>query len=407
MKYEPPVKGAESSDMLITILMFVIAVACQLTDITLGPVKVWEILALAFFPFFIRRIEKKMLWFFTAFMIILMLSFLKGYFSDVHYYYYSTLKSKYVISCVRFIELTLCLVVALIPFNLVKGQKVDFDFIVKKFINFNFILTAFVLTLFIIDRLLNTSIVTYGGANRLRGFYVEGGPYGLFISTLIFLEMTFFQRKKIIAIFFIALILSQSKAGFIAATLFVLYLMIQKYSFSRSFLNPKNVIRFSIVIIFISLAGIGVTYKIANNYYQDIQNIDEVLKGRENDTSLVMGRIAASSIGPRIIEDNPFFGVGLGSYSLVRNNIQYRESFPAVKGWDLTGLGGFFNLLVENGLIGLLVFIFAIIKYFKFDSVGLYFCILFSLPFLLGAQLYMVYPWLYLGFYYAFKKSNI
>ena len=36
---------------------------------------------------------------------------------------------------------------------------------------------------------------------------------------------------------------------------------------------------------------------------------------------------------------------------------------------------------------------------------GMVFFVLFVLPFLLGAQLYMVYPWLYLGFYSVYRRE--
>lgn len=396
----------KSKNYAIKFLILIIVISCQLTDITIGPVKFWELLAIIFFPFFIRRIEKKMLWFLFAFTLLLIFSVLKGVITSIHYEYFSTLKSKYVISFVRYAELILCLIVALIPFNLIKNRNVNFTFIAKKFLTFNLVFTIFVLGLYIFDLIFKTSIVSYGGAHRLRGFYVEGGPYGLYISTLIFLELSLFKRKVAIIVFLIALFLTQSKAGFVAFFLLLFFAIFQNNKTLSGFLNPKNIFRFAFTIILVAIIGLGATYKIANNYFQDIQNIDEEIKGRENDSSLVMGRIAASDIGPRILQDNPFFGVGLGAYSLVRNNINYRGGFPVVNGWDLTGLGGFFNLLVENGIFGLVIFIYAIKKYFSFNQVGIYFLVLFVLPFVLGAQLYMVYPWLYLGFYKAFKKQQ-
>ncbi len=50
----------------VKLLIFIIALSCQLTDITIGPVKFWELLAIIFFPFFIRRVEKKNAMVFTC-----------------------------------------------------------------------------------------------------------------------------------------------------------------------------------------------------------------------------------------------------------------------------------------------------------------------------------------------------
>ncbi|CEE91796.1 Putative membrane protein (fragment) [Xenorhabdus nematophila str. Anatoliense] len=119
-----------------------------------------------------------------------------------------------------------------------------------------------------------------------------------------------------------------------------------------------------------------------------------------------MGRISASYIGPRIFVDNPIIGVGLGAYSLVRNDTKYRGEFPKVKEWDLTGLGGILTLLIENGFLGFFGFIFIIARLFKFDIIGIIFIVLFFTPFIFGAQLYMFYPWVYLGFYMSIKNKD-
>ncbi len=71
--------------------------------------------------------------------------------SSIHYEYFSTLKSKYSISLVRYVELILCLIVALIPFNLIKNKSLDFDYIVKKFLTYNVFLTIIILLLYAID----------------------------------------------------------------------------------------------------------------------------------------------------------------------------------------------------------------------------------------------------------------
>ncbi|VEC20302.1 Lipid A core - O-antigen ligase and related enzymes [Shimwellia blattae] len=200
--------------------------------------------------------------------------------------------------------------------------------------------------------------------------------------------------------------LSQSKAGIISCFLLVTYYIFIRSPLLRTFINPKKIIRFSITMIFLAGLVLGVTYKVAYNYYDDLNNVDDVLASRINDTSFVMGRIAATHIGPNIISDNPVAGVGLGAYSLVRNNIQYRQQFPFVSGWDLTGLGGLTTLAIENGFLGLGIFLFATLLYFSFNLLGGYFILLFLFPFVLGAQLYMVYPWFYLGLYACLRKKR-
>ncbi|VDY63099.1 hypothetical protein [Shimwellia blattae] len=154
-------------------------------------------------PLTIRKIEKRILIFFSAFLMLLILSLMKGFFADIHYQYFSALKSKYVISIVRFIELILCLIVTLTPYNIVRNNKGSVESIIKVFLTFNLYITLFIFILFVSDVLFHTGLVSYGVTHRLRGLYVEGGPYGLFISTLILLELTFFKRKLVIFVFFV------------------------------------------------------------------------------------------------------------------------------------------------------------------------------------------------------------
>lgn len=388
-----------------SIVIFFTAIACQLTDVALGPVKVWELMAISLFPFFIRRIETKLLVFLVVFVLLMLLSLFKGAASDVYFSNYGGLKSKYVISLVRFVELVLCLVVACLPFNFYRNNGLSYTDIVRKFLNYNGIILLGIFALFMVDVAAGSKLVSYGPTHRMRGFYVEGGPYGLYISTLLLLELMFLKRKLFLAMFAVALLLSQSKAGIVGAVVFGFLAMTFRYPFLRSFINPKNVFRFSTLMLVGVLLGGAVMYKVAENYVDDLSNLNEVLALRGNDPSLVMGRIAATYIGPNIISDNPYIGVGLGAYSLVRNNSEYRGPFPVVPGWDLTGLGGFFNLMIENGAIGVILFLIATIRYFKFDEMGMVFFVLFVLPFLLGAQLYMVYPWLYLGFYSVYRRE--
>ncbi|NBJ33776.1 hypothetical protein GE191_08815 [Serratia fonticola] len=393
-------------------IMFICAVGSQLTDVSIGPLKLWEFLAISIFAFSIRSINRKYSPFIIFFTLLLILSFIATYVSDVKYYGYGGLKEKYIISVVRFVELMLCILTAMTVSNAARKYNADPMNLITKFVKYNFYLTIIVLILFIADVLLNTKFVSYGLKGRLSGFYVEGGPYGLFISTLIFLELITNKRKLYLIVFGIALVLAQSKAAMISLIIFIMINFMLKNKFLASFVIPRNFFRFSFFLIISIVITSYTTYKVAYNYIEDIQNSSYLLDTRSNDTSFVMGRIAAYHIGPNIIMDKPIIGVGLGGYSLVRNNPKYRQDFPKVERWDLTGLGGLYNLLVENGILGLLGFLIITFKFYKLDTLGLVFLMLFIVPFALGAQLYMIYPWIYLGLYtslvyYKKKQQNM
>ncbi|WP_052189582.1 MULTISPECIES: O-antigen ligase [Xenorhabdus] len=389
-----------------SLIIFIYAIGSQFTNVTIGGLKLWELFALSISPFFIRRVNKKFIHPILFFIFLLFFSFIVASFPTSLYSNYGGLKSKYIISLVRFVELILCISTAIVIMNLAMDRKENGSSLISKFIRYNFYLTISILIIFFIDLTMETNFVSYGEVHRLRGFYVEGGPYGLFISTLLFLELVGNRKIVYILTFTLAMGLTQSKAGIVSISILLTVYFMMKNRFLKNFLIPRNFIRFSFFIIFSLLVSTFTIYKVAYNYIADINNYKEILKDRSDDNNFVMGRISASYIGPKIFLDNPVVGVGLGAYSLVRNDPKYRGEFPEVKEWDLTGFGGLLTLLIENGLFGFLGFIFIISLLFKFDIIGIVFIVLFFVPFIFGAQLYMFYPWIYLGFYMTIKCND-
>lgn len=384
---------------LSSFMMWFVVIGCQTTDITVGPLKVWEVLTLVASMFFLRRVNRKVLYLFFVFVFIFLISIIISYCSGDVFDDFGGLKTKYYISIARFFELFLCCAITSIVYDFYHRSKISFFFVIYEFIVKNAMFCLFLLGLYIFDCLAGTEIVSYGESHRLKGFYVEGGPLGLYLATLFTLTLFFCKKTKLVVFYFLMVLLCQSKAGYVAMTLSSLLYVIFSVDKLKSFLNPKNTVRFFVFIFSCLLIVVGSVYYFANNYVSDISNIEATLEARSNDKALIMGRIAGSFIGFEMIKKNPILGVGLGNYSLVRNNEIYRQFFPYVDDWDLTGLGGGYNLLVENGLLGVLFFLAWFFYFFKFRDIGIIFPMLFLLPFLLGAQLYMVYPWVYCSFY--------
>ena len=124
---------------------------------------------------------------------------------------------------------------------------------------------------------------------------------------------------------------------------------------------------------------------------------------RPNDTNLIMGRIAGSHIAPKMIMDNPFFGIGLGNYPIQRNLKEYRSFIPKSPPGktDAHGLGGIFQLLVDGGIFILFLFIIILVLLIR-KTLNLrnnleIFLFVFPCFFLTGVQIYFLYPWFLLG----------
>lgn len=386
--------------------MWFVVIGCQTTDITLGPLKIWEVLTLILSVFLLRYVSKKILYLLFFFSFIFFITIIISYYSNDYFDDFGGLKSKYYISIARFVELLLCCSVTSIIYGFYNKSGLSFEFVVNEFIRKNVIFCFVILTLYFLDFVIGTQIVSYGESYRLRGFYVEGGPLGLYLSTLFLLSLFFCKKRKLAFLFFIMVIFCQSKAGYVMLALSLSLYLVLRTKKLNGFIEPRNKIRFFFFFSFCLLFTLNVIYVFANNYINDISNISSIVDERVDDKSLVMGRIAGSFIGYEIIKENPIFGVGLGNYSLVRNNKHYRQFFPSVDDWDLTGLGGVYNLLIENGFFGVFVFFVWFFYFFKLKGSGFLFAVLFVLPFLLGAQLYMIYPWVYCSFYLIWCKNE-
>lgn len=388
------------------IITFMVVISVQLMNVTIGSLKVWEILSLSVFPLYMKKIDKRLLVFFGFFLYLLISSLIITYINDVDYSYFSVLKSKYIITLVRFAELILALVFISACLNVFKNSNVNSYDIIEKYLNFNFVFTFIILLFYLIERAAKFHFLSYGDNFRFKGFYIEGGPFGAFIATLFILEIFTFRNKIRLLIFLLAILFTYSKASYVFIAMSLLIWLFFRIKQFLPYLNPRNKFRFSIFLALVMTFSTVVVYKIGINYVNDVNNISQELSYRSDDNNLVMGRVAATYIGKNIFVNNPFMGVGLGNYSLVRNEPIYRGIFPKVYLWDLSGLGGLLTLLLENGIVGLSFFIIVVLRFFSIKKDLIVFPMLFSFPFLLGCQIYFIYPWFYLCLYLLVKDKK-
>lgn len=384
------------------LLAFLIVSSLQFTDLKLFNVKLGDSFSIALILYFLINVKIKLpkliKTLFYVFTFLLFTSFLVLIWVKI----YSIpnvgfLKKVGFVSLSRYIQNIGCVYFAGYIFHFFRKHNYTFN---KKFIvlidKFMFAFGVFFAAFYLLSLLGLESKFVYGN-NRLRGGYVEGGPFALFyMFYVIFRTIVLGNNKNWFVLSFIIIIMAQSKSSI----LFVLFYMI----INALVLNKIKISR----LILLSTAGI-ILLVFANFYFnfsngiqgyiKEYLNVEEVVANRPNDPSLVMGRIAGAYISPNIIKDNWFLGVGLGNYSLVRNNPSYRGPFPAVRGWDLTGLGGIINILIESGFLGLLLFLYPF--YFLFKRTknlevkqGI---IIFILAQVFGVQSYFQYLWFCIG----------
>lgn len=254
--------------------------------------------------------------------------------------------------------------------------------------------------------------VVYDFNDRVRGFFNEGGPYGMFLvaaSLAVLLRARLkpyvyrFQVPATLGLFGVALLLSGSKAGFLAAAeLAVLGVLV---SSSRR----QKLILIGAAVLF--LAVLAMFQRQLLTYWLLYQDIDEAATYHPGDPNYVMGRVTGALIVPRMIAAHPIGGIGLGNYSLMRNDPEYLQGLPTVEEWDLTGMG-LVGAMAELG-IPLALCLFAILlrplrmaRKKKSASVVAIAAAFQPLSFLLGVNLNFFYPWLVTALALASQQAD-
>lgn len=240
--------------------------------------------------------------------------------------------------------------------------------------------------------------------HRARGFFNEGGPFGLFLTSVIvvlLLKKQVFHHGQLIAnsialvIVWIALFLSASKAGLLAAIVCAAAMLLTPNFRRRTF---------TAVILLIAITCFLEMFQEKLMKYRDtVQYFQEIASYRPDDQNLVMGRIMAAFVVPRMIAAHPILGIGIGNYSLMRNDPGYLEGLPAVDEWDLPGLG-LVSEAAELGipmtlfLIGLLIRLSWKTRSERVPAIFVAAASFQPISLLVGVNLNFFYPWLVTAF---------
>ncbi len=249
------------------------------------------------------------------------------------------------------------------------------------------------------------TFAVYGPEQRVRGFFNEGGPYGIFlvgVAVVLLLRTRIFRpvypalRWVMLAVLATALVLSQSKAGLLVA----LGLGGVGVLFSGSRLQR---IALASICALVFTAAVALFGGKVFGYFYAYLNLEEAMAYRPDDPSLIMGRIAASVIVPRMIVEHPVLGIGVGNYSLMRNDPEYLQGLPPVSEWDLPGMGlagsaAEFGIPLTIFLLALLLRPLVLSRKAAQPTVIAAAASFQPLAFLLGVNLNFFYPWLVAAF---------
>ncbi len=257
------------------------------------------------------------------------------------------------------------------------------------------------------------SLLLYGADSRVRGLFNEGGPYGIFLVSAVLLVLLRihvvrpvypFVHKAAVVILLVALLLSGSKVGLLAAmSLCVIAALLS--GGKRQMLALAGVLALLLTVFVIRFQGS------LSGYLYAYLNFDEAYYYRPDDPSLIMGRIAATLIVPRMISAHPLLGIGVGNYSLMRNDPDYLQGLPPVDEWDLAGMGllgsaAEFGIPLTLLLLALLIQPLVHARRRKAPLIVTLAAGFQPIAFLLGVNLNFFYPWLVAAFVLSLEPAG-
>ncbi len=401
----------------------------QMPDLKVASIKLSELLMLLLLPFYIKEIFKsKTLLYFLAFYILLML---KTFGVNVFTHFYINedlplLKNPYFISVSRLIEMLACLVFCVFVINSLKLVKDPLMFIKNLLFVQIFCVGLFYIFVYLLyaSHLLHTTtydnLIVYDTSEgemvyRLSGFYVEGGPFGLFCAFLFTLCIAFYKKLQLniwyLIICLILVLLASSKAGYLmlALTVFVFVGLKIKHIFK------SNIAKIGLFMV-LGIATICVSGVIMDTYIAGMDDVEQrtaLFSPGEVDPNFMLGRISATVIVPNMLKTQWLQGIGWGNYPLLRNNPQYRTFMPEVpvSMWDATGFGGMLDMIIEAGVILFLIYLFLYFRIARlinkhFEQSG-YMILAYVGPLLLGVAIYFSYTWFLLGIVLYFSNTII
>jgi len=257
------------------------------------------------------------------------------------------------------------------------------------------------------------SLGTYSESNRFRGFYNEGGPYGLYVVSLMLVGIGLHRKRwesgpklwGAFGLLFISLVMAQSKAAYAA----ILFMGVLNVFLAGSF-SRRMVMLAAGAVVAISIYELTPVKDAVLIYHKGNEAYERYSHLRSKDPDIVYGRVAGAFIVPRMIAAHPLTGIGWGNYGNLRNDPEYRGASVFVEGADDPGLG----LLGSAADLGLPLTAFLVICLFvpffyaRHRRAPLYVVNLVlwqPVVHIFGGQLNLTYPWivtaLALGLIYA------
>lgn len=260
---------------------------------------------------------------------------------------------------------------------------------------------------------------TYADIHRMRGFFNEGGPFGVYLISEILVGIVLYRqhwgsRNRIRLAFLpiaIGLIGSQSKSAIFAAALMFAFNALMVQQTGRRLAVLAGILVSASIAAFVPSISQSISgYANAATQYEYLSNF------ASQDDNYVLGRVAGAFIVPRMIQAHPLLGIGWGNYALVRNSPEYRGGSAWANFYDAPGLG-LLGTAAEVGVpLTLVLIAIFFYPYFYLRRIGSPLVIknlalMQPVIHIFGGQLNLTHPWLLtafaLGLGYAYSHNGL
>jgi len=309
----------------------------------------------------------------------------------------------------RYLEFTLCVFYGLYAAELMRRDARLREYAMKVYLWSAMVSAWLTFACYPAFRLAHLELLIYGDG-RGRGGFTEGGPWGLYLVTACIVARILAARKEISQPKMVLVIVTMAAAFLVArskASAGCALLIFLTGIFWKSNWRQKITSLFAIALVCTAIY-----------YLLDVQDTwEKLMKARKmaevmvrfdrDNPSTAYGRLAASVIVPRMIEQHPLTGIGFGNYPVMRNDPTYLGMMFPVRYYDLPGLG-LISLTAEIGIPSLIA-LYVIMFYpaywaNKTGAHRLVFTLALCQPVvtLIGAQVTFYYPWLMSAFAISF-----
>lgn len=308
-------------------------------------------------------------------------------------------KSPYMISVARYVEYLSIVGFVILVRHYVRRHGTRR--VAKVFITTSLAVQAVILVGYLLEAAnLETIDVAYmeDGFLRMKGFFVEGGPLGMFNAFVIIMLLLFVDARRRYfwgAFLLLFIVLGKSKAGLSAVAAWSCWTLLQ---------HARRLVRTQRLVQVLRIAMIGaflaIFYLLASVYVAGITDEEGLRTIIENDPTdfwINGGRIPGYFILKQMITAHPVLGIGMGNYPLLRNADRYRDFMPVTMLWDIHGYGGIVEILNQFGILGLVLFMVMMAAIFRPSRRNGALLLAFLIPFAFGLSLHFHYPWMILG----------